>query len=98
MPNIKFIPKANSQKSAHNMVEINGHEAGEVWREQVNVPVKTGSTQKSLKWRWFSRRLGEIVTLGRGTRSAMIMGAGFTSKNEAANALYLKHTALAEQS
>ncbi len=91
MPNIKFIPKANSQKSAHNTVEINEYEAGEVWREQVNVPVKAGSTQKSLKWRWFSRCLGESATLGKGTRTAMLLGAGFTSRNEAANALYFGH-------
>lgn len=89
MPNIKFISIQNSQKSAHNTVLINGHDAGEVWREQVNVPVKIGSTHKTLKWRWFSRRLGETTTLGKGTRTAMIIGAGFTSRNEATNALCL---------
>lgn len=86
MPIYSFSRIPDSLKSAHAKVEINDREAGEVWREQVNVPVKAGG--RTLKWRWFARIQGESNVLGKGTRSAMILGAGYTSKNNAADVLY----------
>lgn len=87
-----FSRIADSQKSAHVKVDINDREAGEVWRERVNVPVKAGG--RTLKWRWFARISGESKVLGKNTRAAMILGAGFTSKNNAAEALFTGREAL----
>ena len=89
MTAISFTSIKESQKSAHSKVYINKIAAGEVWREEVNVPNPNKSSQKSLKQRWFARRIGDSNTLGGGTRSTLIIGAGFASKSTAANALYL---------
>lgn len=85
-----------SEKSAHQMVEINDRVAGEVWREQVSVVVSklTESRRMGLKWRWFARCTGEATVLGRGTRVAMVLGAGFSSKAKAAEQLYVGREAL----
>jgi hypothetical protein len=40
-----------------------------------------------MKWRWFARAAHDETVLGRGTRLALLMGAGFTSKNKATEAL-----------
>lgn len=92
MPIYSFSRVTESQKSAHAKVEINDREAGEVWREQVNVPVKAGG--RTLKWRWFARAHGESKVLGKSTRVAMLLGAGFVSKNKAAEALYVGREAV----
>lgn len=92
MPIYSFSRISDSHKSAHAKVEINDREAGEIWREQVNVPVKVGG--RTLKWRWFARIQGDSKVLGKNTRAAMILGAGFTSKTNAAEAISLGREAL----
>jgi len=91
MPIYSFKSIKASDKSDHQRVEINDREAGEVWREQVNVVVSRLTEPRRLarKWRWFARCEGETVVLGRGTRAAMLLGAGFSSKHKAAEQLYV---------
>lgn len=91
MPIYSFKSVKPSEKSAHQRVEINDCEAGEVWREQVNVVVSkiTEPRRMAQKWRWFARCAGEAAVLGRGTRAAMLLGAGFSSKHKAAEQLYV---------
>lgn len=90
MPIYNFKSVKSSKKSAHQRVEINDREAGEIWREQVQVVVSklTEPRRMALKWRWFARCAGDTTVLGRGTRSAMLFGAGFSSKHKAAEKLY----------
>ncbi|WP_059414296.1 hypothetical protein [Cupriavidus basilensis] len=85
MPIYNFTTIADSGRSAHQHVEINDIEAGEVWREQVHVWDCKG--KQSLKWRWFAKCKGDAKVLGKGTRAAVILGAGFPSKHKAAEAI-----------
>lgn len=80
-----------STKCAHQAVVVSDVDAGEVWREQVNVVVSklTEPRRMALKWRWFAKRSGEAATLGRGTRAAMLLGPGFKTRDEAITALAL---------
>lgn len=96
MPIYSFKSIKPSEKSAHQRVEINDRPAGEVWREQVQVMVSklTAPRKTALKWRWFARCNGESTVLGRGTRAAMLLGAGFPSKQEAAEKLYVGREAV----
>jgi hypothetical protein len=87
MPSFSFSNQAGSTKSSHQRVAINGKPAGEVWREQAHVWDTRG--KQSLKWRWFARCEGDTKVLGKGSRIAMIVGAGFTSKATAADQLYI---------
>lgn len=76
----------NSEKPAHQSVSSGDVFLGEVWREQVTVTVSklTAPRRTALKWRWFAKRHGETTIIGRGTRVAALLGAGFASKAEAA--------------
>lgn len=38
---------------------------------------------KADRWRWFAKQAGCTITLGRGTRAAMLLGPGFKTKDEA---------------
>ena len=91
MPIYSFKTVKPSEKLALQRVEINDRVAGEVWREQASVVVSklTEPRRMVTKWRWFARCVGETTVLGRGTRAAMLLGAGFTSKNKAAEQLYV---------
>lgn len=77
----KIIP---SEKSAHQSVEINDMNAGEIWREQVIIHSTNGG--KALKWRWFAVT-DEGNRLGRGTRSSFLLGPGFKGKDAVIKAL-----------
>ena len=80
-----------SLKSAHQRVTVDDDDIGEIWREQVNVVVSrltvTEPRRMAVKWRWFAHRTGQPGTLGRGTRSAMLLGPGFKGKDSAIAAL-----------
>jgi len=91
MPIYSFKPVKPSEKSAHQRVEINDREAGEIWREQAHVVVSKLTEPRRLakKWRWFARRSGEATVLGRGTQAAALLGAGYSSKLKAAEQLYV---------
>lgn len=91
MPIYNFRTVKESSRSSHQVVLINDQEAGEVWREQVHVVVSklTEPRRMARKWRWYAKRLGEQTVLGKGTRAAMLMGGGFSSKVKAAEQLYL---------
>ncbi|MBR8054756.1 hypothetical protein CFB84_43035 [Burkholderia aenigmatica] len=58
---------------------------GEIWREKVKVVVSkiTAPQVKADRWRWFAKQAGCTITLGRGTRAAMLLGPGFKTKDEA---------------
>ena len=90
MPIYSFTAVKPSEKPAHQQVKINDRVAGEIWREKVQVTVSklTQPRRTALKWRWFARCSGETTILGRGTRAALLLGAGFPSKAEAAEKLY----------
>lgn len=85
--NLKTV--AGSTRSAHKTVVVDDEDAGEIWREQVQVVVSkiTEPRRMDLKWRWFARRQGSTETLGRGTRAAMLFGPGFKTKDVALEAL-----------
>lgn len=74
-----------SEKSAYQRVQLPGVDIGEIWREQVHVVVSklTEPRRMSVKWRWFARRAGSSEAHGRGARAALLLGAGFKSKDEA---------------
>jgi len=90
MPIYNFKSVKPSVKAAHQIVEINDREAGEIWREQVHVVVSklTEPRRMALKWRWFARCIGTTTVFGKGTQKAMLIGAGYTSKHLAAEQLY----------
>lgn len=96
MPIYNFKSIKPSVKAAHQRVEINDRDAGEVWREEVNVVVSKLSEPRRMakKWRWFARCSGAAPVLGRGTRAAMLLGAGFSSKHQAAEQLLVGREAL----
>ncbi|MEX3983771.1 hypothetical protein AB4Y45_32835 [Paraburkholderia sp. EG287A] len=85
MMDLTFKKVAGSSKSAHQRVQSGGSEVGEVWREQVNVIVSkmTGPRRTALRWRWFAKKAGTSETLGRHTRAALLLGAGYKTKAEA---------------
>jgi hypothetical protein len=91
MPIYNFRTVKESSLSAHQLVLINDQEAGEIWREQTHVVVSKLTEPRKMvrKWRWYAKRLGEQTVLGKGTRAAMLMGGGFSSKVKAAEQLYL---------
>lgn len=76
---------AGSKKSAHQQVHATETVIGEVWREQVKVVVSKIAAPRvtAERWRWFAKQAGSTVTLGRGTRLAMLLGPGFKTKDEA---------------
>ena len=96
MPIYNFKSIKPSEKSAHQRVEINDRNAGEIWREEVNVVVSklTEPRRMAKKWRWFARCPGDAPVLGCGTRAAMLLGAGFRSKHQAAEQLFVGREAL----
>jgi hypothetical protein len=82
---VTFKIIAGSAKSSHQEVATAGEKIGEIWREQVNVVVSklTEPRCMALKWRWFAKRDGDAGTLGRGTRTATLLGPGFKNKDAA---------------
>lgn len=84
-----FKKIVGSDKSSHQHVLDDATIVGEVWREQVNVVVSklTAPRRMATKWRWFAKKAGRTETLGRGTRAAVLLGAGFKSKPDAVSAL-----------
>lgn len=79
----------DSAKAMHQRVYSDAVEVGEIWRERVQVTVSklTEPRRTALKWRWFAKPLGNTATLGKGTRAAMLFGAGYSSKDRAVEAL-----------
>ena len=83
-----FTKISGSTLQGHQRVEINDQPAGEVWREQVIVPDRTQRlTRHPKKWRWFARTHNDPTTLGRGTRSSLLFGSGFTTRQKAVDAI-----------
>jgi len=74
-----------SGRAGHQQVLVGGKPVGEIWREAVSIP--KSRARNPMKWRWFARAAHDETVLGRGTRLALLMGAGFTSKNKATEAL-----------
>lgn len=76
---------AGSEKSAHQQVHVGENAVGEIWREKVKVVVSkfTAPRVTAERWRWFAKQAGSTITLGRGTRAAMLLGPGFKTKDEA---------------
>lgn len=89
---LAYFKIAGSTKSAHQCVSVDEAAIGAVWREQVHVP--DGKGRQKLKWRWFPRCALDQKTLGRGTRAAVILGAGYASKAKAVEALVAHHAEL----
>lgn len=86
---LTFKKVVGSNQNAHSTVLQGDATVGEVWREMVHVTVSkiTAPRKTAKKWRWFARLDSSSQTLGRGTRAALIFGAGFSSRAEALNAL-----------
>lgn len=83
-----------SPRRDHQQVLVADVVAGEVWREETLVVVSklTEPRRSERKLRWFARD-PQGKTLGRGTRAAMILGAGFKTKAEAVRALLVQDKA-----
>lgn len=86
---ITFEKVKESPRSAHVRVLKDGLVVGEVWREQASVVISklTAPRKMATRWRWFARKTGESTILGRGTRSAMLLGAGYPTKMGAIDVL-----------
>lgn len=80
---------ARSEKPAHQQIHADELAIGEIWREKVKVVVSniTAPRVTAERWRWFAKQAGSRVTLGRGTRAALLLGPGFKSKDDAIAAL-----------
>ncbi len=89
---VSYSKVPGSTKSAHQLVTIDDVDVGDVWREQAQVPDRKG--HQTLKWRWFARSTGGHTVLGRGTRAAVILGAGYSGKDRAVDALVSHRAAL----
>ena len=72
-------------RSGHQQVHVGGKPVGQLWREAVSIP--NSKARNPMQWRWFARADHDETVLGRGTRLALLRGAGFTSKNKATEAL-----------
>lgn len=86
---ISYTMVTGSTREYHQTVYIGDVAIGEVWRER-SLVVVSGLTQPrrmGLKWRWFAKPSDSQIVLGRRTRAAMLLGAGFKSKAIAAEAL-----------
>jgi hypothetical protein len=81
---IRFTKIRRSHKSAHQWVEVNGVVAGEIWRELIWV---RSDGHGDRLWRWFAKAPQLPGTLGHGMRLPSMNGAGFVSKEKAADAL-----------
>ena len=86
---ITFKKVPGSAKAAHQTLCDDGTDIGEVWRERVSVVVSklTEPRRMATKWRWFAKKAGSVAVLGRGDRAAMLLGAGFKTKQDAVTAL-----------
>lgn len=86
----KTIVKADGRRTGVQEVYEGEQLIGHVWREQVHVVVSkmTEPRRMQLRLRWFARCADSSDTLGRGTRVAAVMGAGFGSKNAAVDAIF----------
>lgn len=89
MNTITYTKVPGSDKAAHQYVQIGDQRVGEVWREQAHVVVSklTAPRRTAFKWRWFARKDGDSAVLGKGTRVALLLGAGFGSREGACEAL-----------
>lgn len=94
-----FKSVQGSTKVAHQLVMIDQEVVGEVWRENVHVVTSklTEPRKMALKSRWFSRQDGFTVTLGKGTRVAMLLGAGFKSRAAAVDEIKKMISSVASQ-
>ncbi|MBR8029271.1 hypothetical protein KDX27_41660 [Burkholderia cenocepacia] len=81
----KLTRVAGSEKSAHQQVHVGENAVGEIWREKVKVVVSKLTVPRvtAERWRWFAKQAGSTITLGRGTRAAMLLGPVFKTKDEA---------------
>lgn len=88
-PRFKTIVKADGRRTGVQEVYDGEQLIGHVWREEVHVLVSklTQPRRMQLKLRWFARCVQDTQTLGQGTRAAMLMGAGFTSRDAAVKAM-----------
>lgn len=80
-----FVKIKGSNKSAHQDVFINNQLLGQVWREQIKLRAEC---QEFLVWRWFAKSPGMTAVLGHAVRHSVMNGAGFISKEKAAEILY----------
>ena len=80
-----YTPLRGRGRSGHQQVHVGGKPVGEIWREAVSIP--RSKARNPMKWRWFARAGNDETILGRGTRLALLTGAGFASKNKATEAL-----------
>lgn len=80
-----YTPVRGSGRFNHQHVLVQGKPVGEVWRESVIMP--KSRARNPMKWRWFARASNDETVLGRGTRHALVFGAGFASKNKATEAV-----------
>ncbi|WP_372527487.1 hypothetical protein [Piscinibacter sp.] len=86
--NTTYAPLRGSGRSNHQQVLVHGKPVGEVWREGVIIP--KSKARNPMKWRWFARASNDDTVLGRGTRHALVLGAGFASKNKATKAVLIR--------
>lgn len=82
---IHYTAVRGSGRVGHQQVHVGAKAVGEIWREAVSIP--KSNARNPMKWRWFARAENDETVLGRGTRLALLRGAGFTSKNKATEAL-----------
>lgn len=89
----KEFEDTNPHRFSCQSVFIGNDPIGTVWRERVNVVVSklTEPRKMAVKWRWFALETGGNQPLGRGTRSAMLLGAGFQTKSDALDAMRMAH-------
>lgn len=85
MGRLVCVRVVESNKGAHQYVQIDGARIGEIWRTRLTV--KDAKGNECEKWQWFARPVGSIVALGEDGSSDR--DKGFGSKDKAVDALVL---------
>ncbi len=83
MGRLVYVKVNQSEKGAHQYLQIDGVRVGDIWREHLRI--KDAKGNQCEKWRWFARPEGITTVLGEAVSSTG--DKGFGSKDRAVDAL-----------
>lgn len=82
-----FRKVPNSPRESHHAVLLGGEQVGEVWREMTRLHDCNGAPTIKRALRWYAKAPHHVRVIGKG-RTAMLLGGGFKSRQEAACAMH----------